>query len=293
MQQWVARHANMAPAGQAIWQQAERAGVTRHTWQSMLNRWKRYLSAPARQGPGVWLHAAGADVAAPSHDLRSGTEASGAGCPAGGGPLAQHESQHDLGRMAQPVGLPRPQHPPPGAVGQGPDGDDVEDLDSSLELVGPPPESWLQDVQRPVERPGARKRRLPEALDQERRRRRRAPLAAAVPPRPVPATLDGDLAFDLAGKPSPTRRCKAEGRSPMPCGLDELPPAQRPQQRPCQGRVPLAPSPRLSPPPARAPPLPSGAAALQALREAPRWVQAVQSLADCERLAQRALHDVS
>lgn len=41
--QWVSDHAGWPPQGRKLWEQAERAGLTRHPWAGMQNRWRRYV----------------------------------------------------------------------------------------------------------------------------------------------------------------------------------------------------------------------------------------------------------
>jgi len=41
MAQWVRKNQNLRESGRQIWERAEKAGVTKHTWQSMQNRWRR------------------------------------------------------------------------------------------------------------------------------------------------------------------------------------------------------------------------------------------------------------
>jgi hypothetical protein len=69
LRDWVRQHASLASQGQRLWKMAERARVTRHTWQSMHNRWRRHLKrgspkselcrkpapAPEERNPGTRL----------------------------------------------------------------------------------------------------------------------------------------------------------------------------------------------------------------------------------------------
>merc|ERR1719195_1771208 len=43
LMQWVASNPQLRPTGQRLWKAAEQAGVTKHTWQSMNNRYRRHL----------------------------------------------------------------------------------------------------------------------------------------------------------------------------------------------------------------------------------------------------------
>lgn len=43
LKDWVREHASLAPQGQTLWKMAERARVTRHSWQSMQNHYRRQL----------------------------------------------------------------------------------------------------------------------------------------------------------------------------------------------------------------------------------------------------------
>jgi len=58
LMQWVVSNPQLRPTGQRLWQAAEKAGVTRHTWQSMNNRYRRHLMPkhkslqPGRGDPG-------------------------------------------------------------------------------------------------------------------------------------------------------------------------------------------------------------------------------------------------
>lgn len=47
MQQWVASRPLMPDQGRLLWQEAESAGITRHGWASMQNRWRRQLRKSA------------------------------------------------------------------------------------------------------------------------------------------------------------------------------------------------------------------------------------------------------
>lgn len=47
MRRWVAEHPGSGDQGRQLWQAAEEAGVTHHSWQSMQNRWRRYLKRGA------------------------------------------------------------------------------------------------------------------------------------------------------------------------------------------------------------------------------------------------------
>lgn len=50
MRRWVAEHPGWPDQGRQLWEEAEEACVTRHTWQSMQNRWRRYLKRGASTG---------------------------------------------------------------------------------------------------------------------------------------------------------------------------------------------------------------------------------------------------
>jgi len=43
LKKWVASNPGLPSQGQKLWERAERAKVTKHTWQSMQNRWRRRL----------------------------------------------------------------------------------------------------------------------------------------------------------------------------------------------------------------------------------------------------------
>jgi len=61
LMQWVASNPQLRPTGQRLWKAAEKAGVTRHTWQSMNNRFRRHLVPnqtslqPGRGDPGYGI----------------------------------------------------------------------------------------------------------------------------------------------------------------------------------------------------------------------------------------------
>jgi len=49
MANWVAANPGMREQGRKLWEKAERAGVTRHPWQSMQNRWRRRVQDRQRK----------------------------------------------------------------------------------------------------------------------------------------------------------------------------------------------------------------------------------------------------
>lgn len=100
MRRWVAEHPGWPDQGRQLWEEAEEARITRHSWQSMQNRWRRYL----KPGRGPRLAAAAAE---PSR--RRAAEASAALCGASPRPpLAKR-----IRRSLAGVGQQRAPGPPP------------------------------------------------------------------------------------------------------------------------------------------------------------------------------------
>jgi len=84
LRQWVALHPGEPDQGKKLWEEAEQAGITRHGWSSMQNRWRRQLMpSGAERAAGAGLH--GALLG------RGGATRRGAGCgeaPVDPAPLA-------------------------------------------------------------------------------------------------------------------------------------------------------------------------------------------------------------
>jgi len=56
--QWVAQHPSAPDQGRQLWEQAERISLTRHSWQSMQNRWRRYVQPRLASIGAEWETAA-------------------------------------------------------------------------------------------------------------------------------------------------------------------------------------------------------------------------------------------
>lgn len=53
LMQWVSQHPCAPAQGRQLWEGAERAGLTRHSWQSMQNRWRRHIQKRRRAISGI------------------------------------------------------------------------------------------------------------------------------------------------------------------------------------------------------------------------------------------------